>query len=264
MSAVSLRLGATRAKKSACTLAVILLLALLTACGGANGHLSLQPFDLPFSIDYSPPNHWSIEGDKSFATPIGQFSIGAEYELPQNNSQSMYVILRNRRTGYDQIFDVKTGGEQFTAVVNGTTIVSVTNDQVLIDVTNGHIERITFKRANTAIAEVTSTNWFASTWHSAGAKWDEGWSQSWYKPFSLGKWAYDDSTIDKWYGAGFVLFLLRFVFAIALFIVDLILTFGFLFGQLGFMIFGPTGRDAIYGIEVLVVLFMVIAGIAAG
>jgi len=33
---------------------------------------------------------------------------------------------------------VRTDGEQFNAIVNGTTSITVTNDQVLIDVTNGN------------------------------------------------------------------------------------------------------------------------------
>lgn len=264
MSAVSMRLCGKKTKGSVYLLAVIMLLALLTACGGvAKTEFSYKAPFLPFSLVFRPPDHWSISGDQSFATPIGEFSIGAEYELPQHDSASIYVILRNRSTGYDRIFEVKTGGEQFSAVVNGTTIITITHDQVLIDVTRGNIQKITFKRVKSQISEATSASWFTRTWHSAASRWDEGWRQSWYKPFALSRWAYSDSTIEKWYGAGFVLFLLRFILAIALGVVDAVLSLGFVLGQLAFLVFGPTGRDVTYGFLVLGVLFLIGAGIAS-
>jgi hypothetical protein len=165
--------------------------------------------------------------------------------------------------GFDHVYQVHTDGEQFTAVVNGHTIISIVKDQVLIDVTAGNIETISFKRAGSGIAEAGSTNWFASTWHAASARWDAGWSQSWYHPYGLAKWAYGDSTIEKWYGIGFVWFLLRLVFSIFLALLDTLLTIGFLLGQLAFMAFGPTGRDVIYGFLVLGVIVMMVSWIAS-
>ncbi|MGO9162068.1 MAG: hypothetical protein ACLP7J_15375, partial [Streptosporangiaceae bacterium] len=64
--------------------------------------------------------------------------------------------------------------------------------------------------------------------------------RSWYKPFMLCGWAYDDSTLTKWYGIGFIWFLLRLVLAAFLFIVDLVFTIFFLIGQVVFMLFGPS------------------------
>jgi hypothetical protein len=148
-------------------------------------------------------------------------------------------------------------------VVNGTTRISITNSQVLIDVTSGSIKKISFRRVRNQISEASQGNVVSHMWHGTASRWDEGFSQSWYKPYGLTRWAYDDSTIGRWFGIGFVWFLLRLILAIVMAIVDTVLSLGFLLGQLGFILFGPTGRDAVYGLLILGVLILVIAGIAS-
>jgi hypothetical protein len=73
-------------------------------------------------------------------------------------------------------------------------------------------------------------------------------------PYALTRWAYDDSTIGKWYGIGFIWFLLRLTLAVICFLIDTVLSLGFLLGQLGFVCFGPTGRNVIYGLLILAIL----------
>jgi hypothetical protein len=256
MSAATLRIG----RKSALTLVLSLLLGLiLTGCGGTIApEVSFKPFYLPCEISIGYDGKSTIDGNVSCATDIGEFSIGAKYELPTQSSSSIYVILRDRKTGFDHVYAVHTqGGGEFNAVVNGTTSITVTNDQVLIDVTDGTIRQIRFKEVQNPIAEGSSGNWWQQ---KVAVRWDAGWAQSWYKPYALAKWAYDDSTIERWYGAGFVWFLLRLVLAIALALVDTVLTVGFFIGQFAFIIFGPTGRDVVYG---LMILFVVVTAIAA-
>jgi hypothetical protein len=243
-------------------LVMALLLVLLCAgCGGSvEPELSYKPEFLPVSLSIGRSGI-SIEGDDSLATPIGDFSIGARYSLPQPPSGNIYVILRDRKTGYDHIFQVDSGAGHFTAVVNGTTSISITNNQVLIDVTNGTINKVEFERTAAQIAEQGNGNWFSRQWNGLANRWNEGWSQSWYKPYGLTRWAYSDATIGKWYGAGFVWFLLRLVFAVLMAVVDTVLSLGFLVGQAFFLVFGPTGRDVVYGLMILGVLL--IAGSAA-
>ena len=257
MSAPVLRLG----RASTLTLVLSLLLGLvLTGCGGTFApEASFRPFYLPCEISVGYDGKSTIDGSLSCATDIGQFSIGAKYELPQQGSSSIYVILRDQRTGFDHVYAVRTSGTsgaEFNAVVNGTTSITVTNDQVLIDITDGTIRQIKFKEVQNPIAEGSgSGNWFQQ---HIGARWDAGWAQSWYKPYGLSKWAYDDSTIEKWYGIGFVWFLLRLVFAVVLALLDTVLTMGFLVGQLAFIIFGPTGRDVMYGLMILGVIAAIV------
>lgn len=226
---------------------VVLVAVLCAACGsGVEPEVGYKPTFLPveFGIGQSGV---SVTGDPSLVTPIGEFSIGARYSLPDVNQGDIYVILRDRKIGYDHIYEVKTGGDQFTAVVNGTTTVSIVNSQVTIDITSGTIDSVRFRTAPQQISEESG----GSLWRTIVTRWDAGWQQSWYRPYVLTRWAYDDSTIEKWYGIGFIWFLLRLLLAIILAMVDTVLSLGFLLGQVGFLIFGPTGRDLIYGLLVL-------------
>ena len=124
----------------------MLLTLLCAGCSGgsAKTSVSVKPIFLPVAFNISPSGI-SITGNESIATPIGVFSIGASYGLPTRSSGSIYLVLRNRRTGFDHIYEVRTGVDQFTAVLNGSTIIAVTNGQVLIDVTDGIINQVTFK-----------------------------------------------------------------------------------------------------------------------
>lgn len=260
MSVSVLRLG----QRGALALAVLGMISVLcTACGGTiSPKAGFKPSILPFQISIGASGKSTIEGDVSWVTAIGEFSIGAQYQLPPRKPSSIYVILRNRHTGYDKIYEVRTNGGRFNAIVNGTTSITVTNDQVLIDVTNGKIRSVSFKQVSNQVAEASGAGWWPKTRHAVAARWDAGWSQSWYKPYGLAKWAYSDSTIEQWYGVGFVWFLLRLVFAIILALLDTLLTLGFLLGQLAFIAFGPTGRDVIYGLLVLGVMVIGIASMS--
>ncbi len=113
----------------------------------------------------------SIEGVQSIATPIGTFSIGALYDLPPRDPGSIYVILRDRRTGFDQIYKVQTGADQFMAVVNGTTSISIANGQVLIDITDGNIKQVAFERVSDQIPQQSNANLLAKAWHITVIRW---------------------------------------------------------------------------------------------
>ena len=232
-------------KKNSITLMVIALIGLLcSACGGTvNPDLSYQaPLFLPFHFSIGKKdNNPTISGNVSAVTELGIFSIGAQFELPPSQPDSMRVILEDRRTGFDRIYQVRTDGDQFAAVVNGTTTISVSNDEVTIDITNGSIQSVYFKRVDNQIPEAqTNGNPVSNVANTAAGRWDSGWDRSWYKPFMLSGWAYDDSTVTKWYGAGFVLFFLRLILACFLGIFDCIFTFFFFIGQLFILCFGTS------------------------
>jgi hypothetical protein len=231
-------------RKSGLALLAIPVLAMLcSACGtGISPTFGYRaPAFLPFSINIGKhDNNPTISGNASLITELGVFSIGAQFELPPPVSDTIRVILENRRTGFDEIYQVQTGGDQFAAVVNGMTTISVSQDQVLIDVTDGTIQKITFKHVNSQIPEAQGGNPISRAVHAPVSRWDIGWSRSWYKPFMLSRWAYDDSTITKWYGAGFVVFFFRLVLACILACFDLILTFFFFLGQFAVLCFGTS------------------------
>lgn len=226
-------------RRTATLIALATLLALICAAcrGNVSPNLSYSaPAFLPFHISIGKRGgNPTISGNASWISELGVFSIGGQYELPPAAPGYIRVIIRDRRTGFDSVYQVRTNGDQFAAVVNGTTAINVSQNQVLIDVTNGKIQKITFKRMNIQVGEVKSgVGW----WHSVTSRWDEGWARSWYKPFMLSSWAYDDSTVTKYYGIGFLWFLVRLVFACILGFIDLIFTILFFFGQIVVTIFG--------------------------
>ncbi|MFF0720464.1 hypothetical protein [Micromonospora sp. NPDC003816] len=233
----------------------MLLVLVLAGCDPeAEGKVRYKPVLLPVALTIGPDGV-AVEGETSFINPIGEFSIGAEYSLPPRDGGTIYVLLRDRKrgkTGFDKVFRVQTGRDQLTVVVNGKTMIQVKDGQVLIDITGGSVKKIQFKQS-----EATAKESGDPFWVKAGAKWSKGWQASIYKPFMLTRWAYDDSTIDKWYGLGFVWFLLRLALTLVLLLVDLMLSSIFLVAQIAYLIFDGTGRNVVWGIAILAALVAV-------
>jgi hypothetical protein len=229
----------TPAFKRASLILVLTLVALCSGCGSIQPEASFKPLFLPVELNVSSSGI-SVQGDASLVTPVGTISIGAEDDLASPPSGTIYVILRDHWTSTDHVWDIRTGNEQFTAVVNGTTSITVTNSEVVIDVTNGHIKEVRFRRFSEALPGTRNQSWFAAKGQLVGQRWDEGYQRSWYKPFMLCSWAYDDSTVMKWYGIGFIWFFMRLTLAVILFVIDLVFTIFFLIGQLAFVLFGPS------------------------
>jgi hypothetical protein len=237
----------------------VLLGVITAACDTGSGtevRGSYRPPVLPVKFVWSPSGV-SISGDNSIVTPIGIFSIGAQYSLPREED-SIYVIMRDRDegvTGFDHTYKVESGSGEFIAVVDGRTTIQVANRRVLIDVTGGNVRTIEFKKAEPIVPQSTI---------GLVREWKEYSTSSFYAPFSLTKWAYDDSTISKWYGVGFVWFLLRLALAVFLLIfVDLPLTVVFVTAGTAYVLFGVTGRNVIYGLAALVLLLFVVFSWAA-
>jgi hypothetical protein len=63
--------------------------------GTASGIASFKPVFLPVTFVISSDGSISAEGDLSYVTPLGEFSIGAQYSLQQVDN-SILVILRDR------------------------------------------------------------------------------------------------------------------------------------------------------------------------
>jgi hypothetical protein len=232
---------ARQVKKSGILVVLALLTALVcSACGGDVTPTASYsaPFKLPFHISIGKQDgRPTLSGNVSWITDLGVISVGLQYTVPPPGPGYILVIVEDRKTALDHDYQVRTNGYRFAAVVNGTTTISVSNNVVTIDVTSGSVRQISFKRVVAPAHAYTSApggGW----WHTVNSRWDEGWARSWYHPFMLSSWAYDDSTVAKWYGAGFVWFLLRFVLACFLGVIDLIFTVLFYFGQIIVTLFG--------------------------
>ncbi|MGW0479976.1 hypothetical protein [Nonomuraea sp. NPDC003214] len=224
-------------------------------CAGTDVKASYRPMFLPVKLEWGPGGV-KVTGDASIATPIGVFSVGAEHSLVAKKQNALYVIFRDHDgvlpgspvAGTDLVYEVLSGGGRFTAVVNGTAVIQVANQEVLIDVTDGTLKVIEFQGAQAIMQERPS---------GLAQRWREFWDGCLYTPMSLSRWAYDDSTIDQWFGLGFVLFLVRLALALVLGVADLVLTAGCFLAAVAFVVAGPTGRNIVYGVEVLLFLVLV-------
>lgn len=242
---------------SVLVISVISLVTSLTSCSSdLVPSATYKPVWLPIKFSVAP-GRINILGDRAIVTPIGIFSVGASYSLPYINPGSIYVIVRNRRehgVGYDHIYRVQSGAGEFTAVVNGTTLIQVRNNQVLIDVTGGSVQSIRFKRLRHPIAESGPVPQWV---HKYAKRWSHYYRASFYKPFSLFSWAYGDSTIFKWYGIGFIWFLIRLAVALFLLIIDFILTGVFLFAGAAYVLIGGGAQGFAYAVSALIFIWVI-------
>jgi hypothetical protein len=89
------------------------------------------------------PSGISIEGDASFTTPLGTFSVGAS--VPVVKSDEIVVILRDRKVGQDHLYRIRSGRDM-TILVNGRSEITVGADGVvLIDITGGAVQIVEIK-----------------------------------------------------------------------------------------------------------------------
>lgn len=130
--------------------------------------------------------------------------------------------------------------------------------QVIIDVTDGSVQTIEFKQTGPGLKEQADSN----AWTRTVDKWHAGYDSSWYHPFALARWAYDDSTIGRWWGVGFVWFMLRLVATLLLAVVDVLLSVVFVVAQLIYLAAGSTGRNIVWGLFVLILVIGIGAGLA--
>jgi len=194
-----------------------------------------------------------VSGDRSLVTPIGVFSIGAKYSLPYRETDAIYVTIRDRKEppqGFDHTYKVRSGRGEFTAVVNGSTTIQIKDRHVLIDVTDAKVQSIEFKSTQ-PVAVPAEDNVYVQ-------RWDSFWEGVIYKPFALSSWAYDDSTVTKWYGLGFAWFLLRLLLALILLIPDVLITIVVVLAGIADTFFGATVRNIIYGLAALIALLFLI------
>ncbi|MDA0632448.1 hypothetical protein OUY22_03400 [Nonomuraea sp. MCN248] len=229
-----------------------------SGCAGSGVKASYRPALLPVKLEWGNGNI-NITGETSIVTPVGVFSVGLEHSVVAKKADALYVIFRNRHAslpgssvaGVDHIYEVMSGGGRFVAVVNGTATIEISDQEVLIDVTDGALKVVEFKGAQAVVQEQQG---------GVALRWQQFWDDCFYSPMGLSRWAYDDSTIDSWYGLGFLWFLFRLFFALILGVVDLVLTVGCFLAAVGFLVAGQTGRNIVYGVEVLVFLFVLFAG----
>ncbi|MBM7775763.1 hypothetical protein JOD54_005967 [Actinokineospora baliensis] len=219
-------------KKIAVLLAV---LAMAAGCGNAEVSVSTPDF-LPVTASVTVSEHKvEFKGEVSLVTPLGEVSIGLKIGEPiQEDRIRVRFRDRNRLNGTDQVFDLRTGGDEFEAVLDGRSVVRVADHEVTIDITDATVSEVRFRPTE-------ESTQLARGW----------WANAFYHPFDLFRWAYDDSTMASWPPLGFLWFLLRLVVALLLVVVDLYLTAVFILGWLASLIFGNSGGNVVVGLAVL-------------
>ncbi|WP_305783677.1 hypothetical protein [Symbioplanes lichenis] len=247
----------TPARRSFAVLLALFFLLSATACSddpSVHPEVDFKPALLPVKFTIGP-NGVDVSGESTIVTPVGLFSINAKYSLPDRPQNAIYVVIRDRtrNRGVDDIYLVNYGGGALRAVVDGRTEIQVEDGRVTIDVTSGRIRTIQLSRTPAA-ASAAGPNAVESWWHNGARKWDAGWDRSLYKPFALTRLAYDDSTLNKWYGLGFLWFLARLAVTLLVIPLDVVLSVVFLLAQGSYYFWGPTGQNIIYGVGLLAVL----------
>ncbi|MFG1942603.1 hypothetical protein [Nonomuraea sp. NPDC048826] len=245
--------------RAATALALVFMLG-AAGCAGSGVKASYHPALLPVKLEWGN-GAIKITGEKSIVTPIGVFAVGLEHPVVAKKENALYVIFRNRDAslpgstvaGVDHVYEVLSGGGRFVAVVNGTATIEISKQEVLIDVTDGTLKVVEFKGAQAVVQEQPG---------GIGKRWQEFWDDCFYSPMALSRWAYDDSTMDRWYGLGFLWFLVRLILALVLGVVDLILTVGCFLAAVGYLVAGTTGRNIVYGVEALIGMLFVFVALA--
>ena len=249
------------------TCGLLVVIFLMSACSTTNDagpSVGFQPILLPVKLT-ATSSGFTITGDRTLVTPLGLVSIGANVRLPEKGEKTIRVTIRDRKrggVGFDDIYDVEAGYGNFEAVTNGTTRIQVSSDRkVLIDVTDARVESIEFGQVEPATLKEPDDENFLSQW------WSRHWSRHWetlpfgYHPWSLTRFMYEDSTIDKWYGIGFVYFLVRLIVAGILAIIEFFIFVALFLAAIFYLFFGETGRNICYGLLSLFLLFILGASV---
>ncbi|GLW90888.1 hypothetical protein [Actinokineospora globicatena] len=227
---------------------IALLLAVLVMAGGCgNVEVSARtPGFLPVSASVTLSEHKvEFKGDLSYVTPLGEVSIGLK--IGEDVEQDVVRVRfrdRDRLGGSDQVFDLRTGGDEFEAVLEGKPSVRVKDHEITLDITDAAVTEIRFRQTEESVR--AERGW---------------WANAFYHPFDLFRWAYDDSTMASWPPLGFLWFLLRLIFAVVLAVVDVYLSAVFVLGWLAALLFGNSAGNAVVGIAVLATIAVVVAAV---
>lgn len=202
---------------------LILLLFIVSACKSS---ISYKPPLLPIKISIDNKGNINVSGDMSVITPIGTFSIGANYTI-HNIPNTTIVILRDKnksKDGIDEIFRIKNEGDTLTAILDGKTIVKISNNQILIDITDAKISSIEFIREEnkTLVKETSADGIFRNPQHIP------------YKTFEISEWALYSSNF--WQGLNPLIYILEYLTGPLVYILHEAAKFGWLLATIGWII----------------------------
>ena len=227
------------------SVAIVQLVLLLCASScdnstGVEGEVGYQPPFLPFRFVLDNHGEVSIQGETQLVTFLGVFDINMKVPIKVEEDNLIIIIKDTNRVGEEIVvyeYKIESGQDEFVAVVNGRTAIGISQRQVVIDVSDGTVESIEFQKAPRSgnLIEIEGKDGFWKPFPFG------------YKPFMLASWAYDDSTMEKWYGLGFLWFLIRLIVATPLFIVDLFITTNMVPAVIAHSLLGETAKNVCCG-----------------
>ena len=115
----------------------------LSACGHVS-HVSVgyQPPVVPVRLVVQADGSVSLEGAAEWITPVGTFSIGANYELKEGGGDELFLVLRDRAHQTDEVFKIRR--DKFFMSLEGSAQIEASRRKVIIDVTNAQVKTIRF------------------------------------------------------------------------------------------------------------------------
>ncbi|OVE80172.1 hypothetical protein BVY01_00670 [bacterium I07] len=206
---------------------------LLLNCSNSADNFTLHPDYI--QIDQN--RNIQFIGDMDFLKPLGVFD---SVLLPKSkNEKGEYILILNDAF-LNKAFIYRINRDEYDveAVLAGNIVHYFVDGQVKVDIRNTNVNKIYFRIGT---EPKKKKEFWAGTLFG-------------YRPFVLAKWCYDDSTIQKWHGLGFVVFLVRLFGSLILLIIDVILTLIFGVGQILYHLFGVTARNIGIGILFLIIL----------
>lgn len=122
---------------------IILVISLTGSEAFSQVEAKYQPPLLPCSIGIDSDGRPFLELEASIVTPVGTFSIGGEFPMSRSSDYS-YVVIRNRSTATDTVYELQTEGEELRVYLDGKAELSIKKRRVTIDITNGNVRHILF------------------------------------------------------------------------------------------------------------------------
>lgn len=226
---------------------LLLLSFIISGCDEISGAKELRyvqaPLFLPAELIVNHRGNVSIQGDTTIVSLVGTLNP-SRISIAAEDDSLIVIILNENKDETEQYtaYRIKTGEVDYDIVLDGENIIHPKDRQVEVDITDGNIETIAFKKAPETKPGLQV--------RAGDKEWKEAWASLpfGYEPGMLTQWAYDDSTIKKWYGLGFLWFLTRLMLAAILFVVELyVYLLLMIIVDLIYIPFGETARNVSIG-----------------
>ena len=184
-----------------------LLFIIALGCTSCATRFTYEPPYIPIQFQIDLDGNISIQAEKEIRTPLGEF--GFESGMPPSVDQGLLIIFHDNRQEQDRVYHLCTEGDEFSAIINGKTVIQITRRKITIDISDGTVESVEIKVQGISNTRVEGG---CSRWKPYAFN---------YQPFNLFWWAFGSAKPER----APLLFVAQCLVAFLLFFVDLILIF---------------------------------------